>query len=169
MSKPVPERVDVLRCADQGQLLEGRYALAELPRLRPLLAREDGEVRFHLRCGRDAEKRVVLAGEVTARLWLTCQRCLEPVALDVAADVRLAGVTGLQESGLLPEEYEPLLMEDPLLSVRELVEDELLLAVPQVPRHKQPCRPALPPEASDRADDGPFAALAGLRVKHENH
>lgn len=49
------------------------------------------------------------------------------------------------------------------LSVRELVEEEILLALPLVPRHER-CRMPLDAEAADGSS--PFAALAGLMNKH---
>jgi len=51
-------------------------------------------------------------------------------------DSRLALVRGFEEAEGLPEELEPLMLaDDGLLQVLELIEDELLLAMPDVPRH----------------------------------
>lgn len=68
----------------------------------------------------------------------------------------------------LPAGYEPLLAADDGISVAELVEDELLLALPQIPRHQdlRECEAngyAAPGEASSQAERRrPFAALASL-------
>jgi uncharacterized protein len=47
----------------------------------------------------------------------------------------MAVVEGLDEARRLPEEIEPVLIDDGRLRPLELVEDEILLALPQVPMH----------------------------------
>jgi uncharacterized protein len=71
------------------------------------------------------------------------------------------------EAGL-PEGYEPLLMpEDGMLRPAELVEDELILAVPVVPT--MPGTEAMerdwPVRVEEQAQANPFAALGRLKQK----
>jgi uncharacterized protein len=98
---------------------------------------------------------------------LRCQRCLGPLAIDVDAAFALAFVTGLEEAGALPEPYEPAVVEDGRVRPLELVEDELLLAVPGIPLHEEgACRaPTADVAATEGAsqDESPFAVLASLR------
>ena len=75
----------------------------------------------------------------------------------------------------LPEHYEPVLVEEKRLALVDLVEEELLLAVPQVPRNPQAGGMELPQEVSVEASSGdereqthrPFAGLAGLMKESE--
>ena len=134
MTKSTPELIDPLRLADQGRELRGSYPLATLERLVPMLHQPQGEVNFTLRFSRVGDGTRLVRGKVQATLVLTCQRCLMPMEFLVDQSVCLGVIETLRAADLLSEELEPLLVEGPV-SLRDLVEDELLLAVPVVARH----------------------------------
>lgn len=170
LASPV-DRVDPWRLAAQGQTLTGRVALGELPRLAPSLV-GPGDVEFRLAFHLDSEARAVVSGQVTGELAVQCQRCLEPLAIAVDSHFELAFVRGLDEAARLPEPYEPAMAEAGWVRPLDLVEDELLLALPPVPAHSgPPC--AIRPPAVPRAEaDGtslksPFSVLAALRDRGE--
>jgi uncharacterized metal-binding protein YceD (DUF177 family) len=75
---------------------------------------------------------------VEAMLPLVCQRSLEIYLEPVVRHSMLAVVEGVAEQDLVPEHYEPVLAEQGRLALLDLVEDELLLALPQVPRKPEP-------------------------------
>jgi uncharacterized protein len=103
---------------------------------------------------------------VHATVRLECQRCLQPVAVPLSLKPAFRFVQGEDAAARLDAESEDDVLElTPSLDLRELVEDELLLALPIVPRHEQ-CPNVLPmshdaetPETSP----GPFAALEALK------
>lgn len=162
MSPPLPDRVDPWRLAERGKVLEGGVALADLPRLAPLLG-AGGEAAYRLVFGRD-DGRAVVSGQVRAEFVLRCQRCLEPMRLAVDRRFELAFVSGLEEAAALPERYEPAVVEDGWVRPLDLVEDELLLAVPAVPLHERgACRAPDAEPARAARDDNPFSVLASLR------
>lgn len=110
-------------------------------------------------------------------LLLTCQRCLEAMAVPVNASIALAlvrSVAGADALGLeavegVPDDMDALpLGQDPIKPL-DLVEDELLLAIPQIPLHAmQDCGSAAlpaPHEGEPVRYDNPFAVLAALRGK----
>jgi len=168
MSSRLPERVDPWRLADQGKVLSGRCALADFPRLAPLLADTTGEAEFRLAFLRDEERRPVIRGEVRTILRLTCQRCLESVDLPIDSRFTLGIVTGMDEIGLLPDDYESLLADEGEVVPRDIVEDELLLCLPAVPRHTEACNSRLrelEQDAAGSSEGGPFAALAALKKR----
>ncbi len=149
-----------------------------MPRLAELLDKEDTAdqdfAAYTLEFGRDASGRDLVRGHVTATLRLRCQRCNGLLELPVSSSFTLAVVQGLDEAAQLPMEYEPLLPDEAEIDPAALVEDELLLAVPPVPRHAAgACEP---PTYSTRADDGaddrspthesPFAVLEALKHDH---
>jgi uncharacterized protein len=88
--------------------------------------------------------------------------------------MELAFVTGIDEGDRLPDRYDPLLVTNHLIRPRDLIEDELLLGLPQIPRHETgTCSmlvQALPSPAPERpADPGhPFAVLSALK-RERNH
>jgi uncharacterized protein len=130
---------------------------------------------YRLEFGHDGDGRGVISGAVTADLPLLCQRCFEVYPLKVETPISLALVAGLDEAKALPERYDPLLVEDRLIRPADLIEDELILAIPAIPRHAEGLcqRPALPvaegeqgASQSDVEAGGrrrPFAVLASLR------
>lgn len=175
-----PLRLDVSALAEQGKSVAGSWPLASLQRLAasahaevPLKAGDvvtwsaRGEQRP--RAGAPAE--IWLHLQAGARLELECQRCLGPVATALEVDRALRFVPGEDQAAALDADSE----DDVLalvrwLDLRELVEDELLLALPLVPRHEacpQPLPmaggPALPEDPADRPH--PFAVLQALKKR----
>ena len=162
------DRADPWRLAAQGRTLTGRMALGGLPRLAPSLV-DSGDVEYRLAFHLDSDHRAVVSGQVAAKLLVQCQRCLEPLAIAVDSRFELAFVRGLDEAARLPETYEPAVAEDGWVRPADLVEDELLLALPPVPVHADPAcagQPAAAPpgaEADGKNLTNPFAVLAALR------
>ncbi len=136
MSSPLPDLIDPWRAVDTGAEFEGAWPLSGLSRLRQSLRETAGEVGYRLVFARDLEGRATLTGEIEARLVLTCQRCLGALAWDVTAPLELALITGLDEAQLLPEELDPLLVSEASIRLLDLIEDELLLALPQIAMHE---------------------------------
>ncbi len=168
MAQPLPEFVDPWRVCEQGRNYVGAYALDELARLTPLLASSQGEAAFALRFGYDDEHRLLVAGRVEANLSLICQRCLQPMDLVARAVVALSPVRGLEEAARLPEELDPLLVESDQLRLRDIVEDELIMAIPSIARHSESeCRLMAEAETGEETERqhaaNPFAVLASLK------
>jgi uncharacterized protein len=169
MSGALPPSLDLARAARQTYGLQGRLPVKSLPRLTAVLASDAGEVQVRLEAGLDAARRVVITGSMDAELELQCQRCLEPVKLKVHAEPHLAWVRTDEQLAALPDGYEPLLSADGQVALQELVTDELLLALPLVPKHEgdaacegftEAAAPAAEPE---EAGKNPFAELAKLK------
>lgn len=167
MSQHLPEHLDPWRFADLGKRISGSYLLGDLPRLRECLVDSQGEVRFTLEFSRDRRQRACLSGTVEASLMVECQRCLDAMPLQVKSDVSVAFVEGIDEAERLPDELDPELVEDGQVKLRDLVEDELLLALPQVPMHPPgECTGQLDDESEtsdDAVRENPFAVLAELQ------
>lgn len=172
-------RVDAVKLARLGQMLEGEIDLAAMPRLASLLVDTEGAARLRLRFGIDAQGQPGVHGQVSATLRMICQRCLDSVSLDVDAPVSLAIVTSPEQARELAEVYEPLLVGEEPVALAALAEEELILALPIVAMHApeqceaaMPVRDALTEEpdsvapAQERARrQNPFAVLEALRRK----
>jgi uncharacterized protein len=167
MSQHFPDLFDPRRFADLGKHFAGKIPLASFSRLAALLVDYAGYADFELSFQREGQ-RAVIRGRVRAELQLECQRCRGPMAFTAVSDICLAAVEVLDEVERLPEAYEPLLLEAPTVKLVELLEDELLLSLPQVPMHEPwECaagQASEPPQAS-AAKDNPFAVLAELKRK----
>lgn len=155
---------DAFAFARDGRVLEGTLAVAELERLHDLLAEVTGEVTFRLQGFKGESGEPMLHLVVSGLVPLACQRCLEPVPCDLDVDTLLELVP--EGADLSQDELEddtrdflPVVRE---LDVAELVEDEILLALPVAPRHEK-C--GLPGAADAGERINPFAALSGLKGK----
>jgi uncharacterized protein len=171
MLSQLPEQADPRRLCEQGKSFAGSVALRDLPRLTPLLTSTEGEAAFTLEFGKDEESRLRVRGEVTAELPLQCERCTQDMVLSVRTAFCLSPVSGPVEAESLPVDYDPLMLEDALLHPMDLVEDELILAIPPAPRHPEAeCAVKLTDyqrepetEAPKAAEANPFAVLAELK------
>lgn len=168
-----PLRLDVAVLAAEGAELAGDWPLAELPRLAESAlagetpdARVSWQVRGELRPVTGGAAQVWLHLAARVPLALCCQRCLGPVGETVVIDKALRFVADEAQAAALDAELEDdVLALERTLDLRELVEDELLLALPLVPRHAE-CPAPLPlPADEPEADEAPnpFAVLARLK------
>lgn len=157
--------IDGLEFASSSAGLEGVFAVSELPRLHDMLASDAGEVAYALKGGRDEQGRPTLQVSVRGRLQLRCQRCLEPMAFDVDVQERLVLAATLAEIDAEPSDASgpDRVVAGREMPVRDLIEDELLLAVPYAPRHES-C--AAHPAHEEREPSSPFANLRGLMRKN---
>ena len=71
----------------------------------------------------------------SADVQLACQRCLEPVRQRVVGEVSLAVLDSAPDGSQLPEGCEPVELEDGRLSPVHVIEDELIVSLPLVPKH----------------------------------
>jgi uncharacterized metal-binding protein YceD (DUF177 family) len=151
--------------ADEAAHVLLEVPVAALDRLLPLLASHDGMVKGDIAFSR--ERNWVLADIVfSVRLDVQCQRCLERFSLPLSGESRVAVVSAPGEVDAVPPEWETTLAPDGSLKLRELLEEEVLLAMPAAPRHEDgQCRDARaqPQAAPHKAPvQRPFAGLDGL-------
>lgn len=155
MSESLPERINAERLAQEHTRLAGVIPLEKMPRLAQCLTASAGAAAVEAEFASGPGERTIVRGQATARVQLTCQRCLESMEWPLEARFALALVGDEDDVASLPEEYEPLLWPDGVGSLPALVEDELLLALPAVARH------------SDTADCGPVEGLMRTDAEHE--
>jgi len=167
MSEDWSKLRDLDPLADGHARVDFRIPLAEFPRLAPALARREGHATGSVGFAREAGIAVADV-EVKAHLALACQRCFGALAWPVRTAGRVALVAGGAEAERVPAELETVLAPDHRLSLRDLVEEELLLALPLVALHPEgECAQALgapAPEQPAPAEERhrPFAGLSEL-------
>lgn len=162
MSKRPPDIIDPVAFAEKGRAIAGVFPLTALERLRDQLLTTSGEVRFQLRFAKEGTV-VGARGRIEAELSLQCQACLGALAYRVDSATAVGFVSSLDEAALLPEPFEPVLLEDPrALRLADLIEDELLLSLPQVPRHEVCEAVGRGENAAEAVGRRPFAGLARM-------
>lgn len=173
----MPATFDPIRLADEGVRLTGVVPARLLRRLAEVNLDEAAQVHVDLQFERTANGQREMHGRIEVRAAVACQRCLEPLVLDLVAEPMLffarPGGTG-EPGGVVLEDTEQLPVSEPLV-LNEFVEDELLLALPMVPMHAESeCRARgyRPPAGSAGSTDasertGPFASLGRLKKRND--
>lgn len=131
----LPAAIDPIQLAERGERLTGKLPIKGMQRLVELCLDDSGEVALDLQFERaETEDMYVTHGLLTSTVRVTCQRCLEPVSLDLSAKVELFFVRPDEHRDLQTQEADILAVDKPV-SLSELVEDELLLVMPMIPMH----------------------------------
>ncbi len=152
--------------------LDFSIPLAELPRVSHELTGKDGDAQGHIRFSRQLGQAVADL-DVSARPEVVCQRCMQPMRWVVKVKSRIALVSDYDAADRVPEGLEVFLVEGDSVSVRDLVDEEIMLALPNVPRHEDgsecaerrmqlPGHEVGPDEPDDSQVQKPFAQLGEL-------
>lgn len=161
-------QIDGFEFAAAGGSLRGSWPVHVFTRLRGVLHDDSGAVEYELLGQRDSYGQSQLVLQAKARLTLTCQRCLGAVECVLAPRATLllaASQSEIDAQPITPQMPERVVAQKEM-AVRDLVEDELLLALPYAPRHEN-C------SARGRVAPGgrqlPFAALRGMLRGNSKH
>ena len=178
MATGLPDLVDCARLAQDAAKLQRVYELGDLPRLKDFLAEPRGTLRAKFAFTALASGLPGAEVAVEASPLLVCQRCMQ------GTEARVSGGSGIEftasrESDAAVSEREFFAMENGHVSLRDLAEEELLLALPLAPACSAPARcgkaPAIHREAAAEHDAPPavqetvrpFGALRDLMKKQD--
>ena len=172
MAAGLPDRVDCAHLADDAVVLERIYPLGDMSRLRDLLADAGGSVRAKFAFANVDSGRAGATVAVEACPQLICQRCLQGFAQPLAGSSEIE-FSGGASDGATDSQREMYATDEGLVSLRELAEEELLLALPLVAVCSTPqtCGRAPAFEAGEERAGGsddrtrPFSALQDLLKK----
>jgi len=157
--------IDAFGFAANADVSAGRLDADEMPRLADECVEDFAP--FEVRVAGAVSPR----GKAGLEVWLRgkvqvmCQRCLKPIdlTLDTHAGFELARSeqeAEAQADGLDEDEVWDVVVGSEHFDLKQLCEDELMLAIPYAPMHES-CEPAAPAEAGEKIS--PFAALAQLK------
>lgn len=192
MGNPLLDRASPRDLAERGQIIEKQEKLELFPRLTEAVAADletlsaerlprrwrQSPVVFRLVFGwADGRHRVPsLTGSVSAELPAVCQRCLEPLTLSLAQELKLlltapAGPTDLVDR---KDEFEGWEIDEPVIRPVDIVDEVLIMAMPLAAMHadRRECGALAGQLARDRggrAGDAvrPFADLR-TRMREED-
>lgn len=170
-----PRALNLRQFCSQQQSLAGEWPVTALARLSEGLFAEptptqvvqwsvQGSVVPTSASGPEIWLHLLASSSVT----LQCQRCLQAMDQPLQVDRRFRFVRTEEEAERLDEVSEDdVMVLGPRLDVVTLMEDELILVLPLVPRHEPVCPNPLPRPIDDLEEDepapNPFAALTALR------
>ena len=170
-SRRLPASVDPYKFADQEKEINATLDLEYLSRFRQELASDKGEIACSIKGARVEDTRVTLLElSLKGEVELICQCCLEPFPYQVEHEVIIYPVYSEERMETVPDDGDPVLVDDDGLDLKSVVEDELILSLPPVALYGE-CKDMdafeigeLPQESIEEAEkDNPFNALKDLK------
>ena len=145
--------------------MKGAVPIVAMGRIAAVLRDESGTVEVELRFRASPSGVPRLDGSVRLPARLECQRCLEPLDLELHSEFGISFTDGDEASGRaeLAAGYEPLESDGPI-GLTTIVEDEILLALPDFPMH--PPEECISEGEADVAEPG-SSPFSGLRERLE--
>lgn len=173
MHRKLPKEIDPFRLAQNGIELEGELEIKSMSRLLDYLVDDQGLITVKMSFDVDEIGTRFMQGEFSCDVSLLCERCLSPMTVRLDVNCLLAMVISERTIAGLTEQYDPWLLEnDDPVELATVVEDELILALPLVPSHKEPCiaKEDWVSEAEEDLEEkdkpiSPFAVLSELKKK----
>ena len=167
MSGRLPVLIDPIRLADEGVRLQGELAGTDMTRLRAMAlpGSRPAAVEVDLQFERSAPGVRRMHGRIHTAVEMVCQRCLKPLQVEIEAKPLL---TLLQPGEVAQVEDEDALPLEAPVALSEMVEDELLLAMPMVPVHADTnceTKAKAGAEPVPGRKEHPFAVLQKLKDK----
>ena len=170
----LPTQVEPYRLAANAERLEGVISLSEMTRLGDEIGKQRGDSEVCLDFGIDEQGRRYIEGWLKAKVLLACRRCLKPLPFVLESHFLLGVVASDALAAELPSNYEPVVVGNEQLNLQEMLEDELILSLPQVVYHDEAecavSRDQLVsgtnPDVSDETAASPFDVLRTLKNKH---
>jgi len=158
--------IDGLEFARAGATLSGTLEIADLPRLAELGC-SVAQIRYTVRGGATEQGRPALLVAAAGQVELACQRCLEALGVPVEIEAELELAETQQAIDQAEDDIDRVLASR-TMAVAALVEDEVILALPMVPKHAQ-CAARVENSESGGERVSPFAALEALRTGRAKH
>jgi uncharacterized protein len=145
---------------------EGVTPVAEMTRLIKDCADSSGTLAWRIEGGTSQMGYPQLTLSVAGTVQLVCQRCLTPYAYDIDAETTL--VLGKDDEHadeieeIINDESIDVIVGSRAMDAAALIEDEALLALPQVPKHEV-CPDTALLDATKTEKKLPFAGLKDLK------
>lgn len=135
-----PNQLNIKRFIEKQQALNGSVRLRQMERLLSMIqlpVDKDLVVKVSLSGSKDLAGYPVISGQISVDLPLICQRCLTPMNYAIKREILLSPVENEPNADILPSQYEPLFFNGETVNLTHLIEDELILALPVVPKHEE--------------------------------
>lgn len=170
----LPIRVEPYRLAANAERIEGLISLAGMTRFGGEAGEQWGDCEVRLDFGVDTQGRRFIEGWLKADVQLACRRCLEPMPVILESHFLLGMVASDALAAELSNAYEPVLVENEQLDLLPVIEDELILSLPQVVYHdetqcavsRDQMTSGESAEAVEKPAANPFDVLRTLKDKH---
>ncbi len=132
----LPITIDPFKSAQRRLVCEGVFSISGMNRLLAVCENSSEQVKVKFSFHVDERGLSVISGTGSALVKLTCQRCTDMFEHELNIDFVFSPVKNQDAIAELPSYYDAIeLDENGEVNLLELVEEELILEVPLVPRH----------------------------------
>ena len=137
LTGPLPGEVDHRKLAAEKARIDGLIPIAHFTRLTELIESETGEFAVSLKFRPSKKQRSLVVGSCTGSVTMICQHCLEPFEVPVDAKIRTLVVDAEEDLAALQPDEEGLVCEGEKVALVDLLEDDVIVSLPMVPRHPE--------------------------------
>jgi len=171
MVKALPQRFNPDLLSRDGTRFELVIPQSRMPRLGSILSSDQNDVQVSAVFSQRKDH-IHVSGRFKTEFALHCQRCLEPMSVVIDKPYELVFVENEEKADALPKQFDPVVLDEKgQIHVVDLYEDELMLHVPDIPKHSVSSECAqmetefgdLPDEVSE-GKPNPFNALKDLKL-----
>lgn len=131
----LPKLVDPRRLAEQRVTYQEKIAVSMMPRVAEVVESASADFEVDLGFSRDEQHRVRVSGKIAGAVVLICQRCMQPVEVQLQQAIELQVVWTDEQSKAVAKDLDPWQINESA-NLHELIEDEILLAFPVVAMHR---------------------------------
>ncbi len=150
----------------QNSLFSGSFQLSQLSRLSSLVIANGAEIKLNFVFSTTAYHHPSITGHIDTELLVECQRCLEPMVHPVSLDFAL--LIDASDDDVKSFQMDTVYTDDGYLDLFEVIEDELILALPVISMHDDPtCNKHWQPDSVEQVveKNNPFSVLETLKGK----
>ncbi len=149
---PLPSYVDARKIFTQKGVISGSMELQRLEQICKSLADLQGEVSARIAFTVDESGSKLITGDLQATVNVYCQRCLEPLAIELKDAIELILVPDEESAAALDKSLDPWIADNQKIDIVRLIDEQLVLCMPIVILHDTgPC-----------ASDSSFSTEQGL-------
>ena len=173
MTNDLPLKLDPVLYANQGRSIAGQISTHDLPRIADSASKTNKNLDVTMSFSTSSLKFPLVQGTIVGSIVQTCQRCLQDTTIKLDEEFALLLVNPELIDEASKEGYEIFEYSGQFISTVELIEDEVLLAMPIVPKHKtvEECDPDARKWLTDvetlpeGGKQNPFADLKKLKIQ----
>ena len=168
MQGKLRQRYQVHKEVSRRGYFEGQIDSVNLVRLSDLVVSTEARVNVGFEFLMSDYSIPMVAGRIDADLEIECQRCLQPMKQEMQLEFRL--LVDAEDELISESSLDTLYSDEGMIDIFEVVEDEIILALPLVALHENSsCNEHWPTSVETRESvvkDNPFSVLKDLKINH---
>jgi uncharacterized protein len=172
MSNDLPLRFDPVLFANRGRQFAGNIPVQDMPRLMELAPESDGEFYVTMAFSMSSLQFPMVKGTIEGEVVQSCQRCMENATVPISGQFQLLLITPDSLELASEEGHEIFVYEGQVITTATLIEDEIILSMPIVVKHKdtENCESSVKQwihefdEVPTDKKENPFAKLKDLKL-----